>query len=202
MLPIANQAIRGANCLIGAKRILKQLNYPKKEKVYFEGRIDKIIPFIKDSREKKKIAILVSGDAGLYSFLGKITRAFTKDEYMVIPGISSMQLAFAKIGESWENAKIISLHGKKPQNLIKEAKSARNLFLFLDNKLPPPKIARYLLSKGIKNKEAIVFENLSYANERIVKASLEKLATMKDFGLCVMIIFKCGTRNAECGMKK
>lgn len=188
LTPIAKKAIEGADCLIGAKRVLDEFNYPKKEKVFFDGHIDKVIPFIKKNREKNKIAVLVSGDAGLYSFLGKISRAFKRDEYTVTPGISSLQLAFARIGESWEGAKIISLHGRKPQNLIKEAKNARKLFLFLDDKFPPDKVARYLLDKGIKNRKVFVFENLSYPNERITETTVTKLAGMKDFGLCVMII--------------
>ena len=190
LLPISKKIIKNSDCLIGSKRALNQFNYPKKEKVHFEGYIAKIIPFIKDNREKKKIAVLVSGDSGLYSFLGKISQAFKKEDYIVIPGISSLQLAFAKIGESWEDAKIISLHGRKPQNLVKEAKNARKLFLFLDDKFAPQKVARYLLDKGIKNRTAIVFENLSYPNERIITTDLKNLSKMDGFGLCVMIVKK------------
>ncbi|MEK6714518.1 MAG: precorrin-6y C5,15-methyltransferase (decarboxylating) subunit CbiE [Candidatus Omnitrophota bacterium] len=190
LLPIAKKAIEEADCLMGARRVLSQFNYPKKEKVYFEGHIDKITPFIKNNLGEKKIAVLVSGDAGLYSFLGKISRAFKKKDYAVISGISSLQLAFAKIGESWEDAKIISLHGRKPQNLIEEAKNSRKMFLFLDAKFPPQKVARYLLDKGIKNKQAFVFENLSYPNERIIATDLKNLSKMDGFALCVMIIKK------------
>lgn len=188
LTPIARKTVENADCLIGSRRVLDEFNYPKKEKVYFEGHIDKVIPFIKNNRERKKIAVLVSGDAGLYSFLGKIKRAFKKDEYIVIPGISSLQLAFAKIGQSWEEVKIISLHGRKLQNLADEARSRRKLFLFLDHKFPPDKVAQYLLAQGIKNRKTFVFENLSYPNERIIATDIKKLAGMRDFKLCVMII--------------
>ncbi len=188
LTPIAKKAIEGADCLIGARRVLEQFRYPNKEKVFIDGHIGKIIPFIKNNRGKKKIAVLVSGDAGLYSFLGKIIRAFKKDEYAVIPGISSLQFAFAKIGESWEDVKIISLHGRRPQDLAKAAKCARKLFLFLDDKFTPDKAARYLLDKGIRNRKAIVFENLSYADERIIETDLVKLSSMHGFKMCVMVI--------------
>lgn len=190
LLPISKKIIKNSDCLIGSRRALNQFNYPKKEKVHFEGHINEIIHFIKDNYDKKKIAVLVSGDSGLYSFLGRISRAFKNEDYIVIPGISALQLAFARIGESWEDAKIISLHGRKPQNLAKEAKSARKLFLFLDDKFSHQKVARYLLDKGIKNRGAFVFENLSYPDERIIETDLNNLSKMDGFALCVMIVKK------------
>ncbi|MDP1853908.1 MAG: precorrin-6y C5,15-methyltransferase (decarboxylating) subunit CbiE [Candidatus Omnitrophota bacterium] len=197
LLPISKKIIKNSDCLVGSRRLLFLFKNLDKEKVYLDGNYGQVISYIKENRDKKRISVLVAGDTGLYSFLGRISRAFKKDEYCVIPGISALQLAFARMGESWEDAKIISFHGRKPQNLVKEAKIARKLFLFLDDKFPPQKVARYLLDKGIKNRTAIVFENLSYPNERIIKTNLVKLANMKDFGLCVMIIFKCRVRNVK-----
>jgi cobalt-precorrin-7 (C5)-methyltransferase len=190
LLPISKKIIKNSDCLVGSRRLLYLFNNLNKEKLYLGSNYGQIISYIKENRDKKRISVLVAGDTGLYSFLGRISRVFKKEDYIVIPGISALQLAFAKIGEGWGDAKIISLHGRKPQNLIKEAKSARKLFLFLDDKFPPQKVARYLLDKRIKNRKAIVFENLSYPDERIIATDLKNLSKMDGFGLCVMIIKK------------
>ena len=211
LLPVALRRITEADCLIGARRALDLFPEFKKEKVCFDSRLNRVIPYLKKYRKDKKIAVLVSGDPGLYSLAQAIARNFPKDEYEVIPGISSLQLAFAQIGESWQDVKIISLHGRKinPENLgakesikrtenrqkviaegdfLADIKNNPKVFIFTDNDFPPNTLASFLLGKGIKNRRAVVLENLSYPEERIVDSDLKKLSRMKGFSLCVMII--------------
>lgn len=190
LLPIAKKKIENADCLIGAKRLLSLFPNLKKEKIYLEGHFNDAILYIKKNLDKKRIAVLVSGDPGLYSFLEWIKKSLKKESYEVIPGISALQVAFAKIGESWNDAKIISIHGRNSKDLAKEIKSSSTVFLFTDSHFPPDKIAAYLLSRGIENRRAVVFENLTYPKERILDTDLKKLTVIKDFGLCVMIIKK------------
>jgi cobalt-precorrin-7 (C5)-methyltransferase len=141
-------------------------------------------------REKMKIAVLVSGDPGLYSFLGTISQVLRKEDYVVIPGVSTVQIAFARIGERWEDATLLSLHGRKMDDLPVRVERSKKTFLFTDPSFPPEKIAAYLLEKGVENRRAIVMENLTYPDERIVDADLNHIARMGGFGLCVMIIKK------------
>lgn len=189
LLPLAKRTIQQADCLIGAKRLLAEFGYFKKEKIALEGNFAGVIQFIKQ-RQRKKIAVLVSGDPGLYSFLGNIHKFFKKEEYNVIPGISTLQLAFARLNETWQDVKIISLHARSIKNLAHLIKNHPKVFLFTDSKFLPEKIATYLLKKKIRNRKAYVFENLGNRNENIVSTDLKRLATMKGFGLCVMIIMK------------
>ena len=189
LLPAALKRIKDADCLIGAQRVLDLFPEFKKEKVCFDGRLSRVIPYLKKHREDKKIAVLVSGDPGLYSLAQTIAKQFRKEEYEVVPGISSLQLAFARIRESWQDVKIISLHGRKisPENLA-DMKNNPKVFIFTDNDFPPNTLASFLLDRGIKNRRAVVLENLSYPEERIVDSGLKKLSRMEGFGLCVMII--------------
>jgi precorrin-6y C5,15-methyltransferase (decarboxylating) CbiE subunit len=113
-----------------------------------------------------------------------------REEYAVLPGISTVQIAFARIGEGWEDATLISLHGRKAEDLARRVKESSKVFLFTDQNFPPRGIAAYLLENGVENRRAIVMENLTYPNERIVDADLDLLAQMGGFGLCVMIIKK------------
>ena len=190
LLPVARREIEKSDCLIGGKRALRLFQDLHKEEIPLEGNFEKVIPYIEKNRERKKIAVLVSGDPGLYSFLGRISHVLKREEYVVIPGISAVQVAFAKIGEGWEEAKIISLHGRKMGNLATKVKASSKIFLFTDSDFPPDKIAAYLLEKGIGNRKAIVLEYLTYPNERIVETDLKHLSETTEFGLCVVIIKK------------
>lgn len=188
LLPIAKEKIEGCDCLIGAKRLLALFHGLGKKKICIEGHIAKVIPYIEKYKTKMRIAVLVSGDPGMYSLLGRLSKKLDPREYTVIPGISTLQLAFARIGESWNGAKIISLHGRQADNLTGEIETSAKTFLLTDTGFPPNKIAERLLKDGLENRRAIILENLSYPNERIVDTNLRRLARMKGWGLCAMII--------------
>lgn len=211
LLPIAKRKIEEADCLIGAKRLIRLFRYLGKKEFPIEGHFNQAIPYIKKYKLKQKICVLVSGDPGIYSFLEKVSAQLHKNDYAVIAGISALQIAFARIQESWHTAKIISLHGRRvnpvrdktPQvtdgclrqpvsngvkNLAKQLKDCPKAFLFTDANFPPNKIARYLLKEGLKNRKAVILENLSYPNERIIEGDLKRLTKTSGWGLCVMII--------------
>ncbi len=190
LLPIARKEIESSDCLIGGRRALRLFQPLRKEERLLEGNFEQVIPFLLKEREKKKIAVLVSGDPGLYSFLGTISQVLKKEDYVVIPGISTVQIAFARIGERWEDATLLSLHGRKMDDLAAKVENSKKTFLFTDPAFPPEKIAAYLLEKGVENRRTIVMENLTYSDERIVDTDLNRTAKMKGFGLCVMIIKK------------
>jgi cobalt-precorrin-7 (C5)-methyltransferase len=190
LLPLARKEIESSDCLIGGRRALLLFQPLHKEEKLLEGNFEQVIPFLLKEREKKKIAVLVSGDPGLYSFLGTISRVLKKEDYVVIPGVSAVQIAFAKVGERWEDATLLSLHGRKMDDLAARVQSSEKTFLFTDPGFPPGKIAASLLEKGVENRRAIVMENLTYPDERIVDTDLKSLSRMEGFGLCVMIIKK------------
>jgi cobalt-precorrin-7 (C5)-methyltransferase len=190
LLPIARKEIESSDCLIGGRRALRLFQPLHKEERLLKGNFDQMIPFLLKEREKKKIAVLVSGDPGLYSFLGTISQVLQKEDYVVIPGVSTVQIAFARIGERWEDATLLSLHGRKMDDLAARVESSMKTFLFTDSGFPPEKIAAYLLEKGVENRRAIVMENLTYPDERIIDTDLKRLSGMEGFGLCVMIIKK------------
>jgi precorrin-6y C5,15-methyltransferase (decarboxylating) CbiE subunit len=190
LLPAARKEIERSDCLIGGRRALRLFQPLHKEERLLEGNFEHVIPFLLKEREDKKIAVLVSGDPGLYSFLGTISKVLTKEDYVVIPGVSTVQIAFARIGERWEDATLLSLHGRKMDDLAATVESSIKVFLFTDPGFPPEKIAAYLLEKGVENRRAVVLENLTYPDERIVDTDLKGLSGMGGFGLCVMIIKK------------
>ncbi|GFP19334.1 cobalt-precorrin-7 (C5)-methyltransferase [Candidatus Hakubella thermalkaliphila] len=70
LLPVARKEIKRSDVLVGGKRALALFRDLNKEEIYLEGHFDQAICYIEENRDRKKIAVLVSGDPGLYSFLG------------------------------------------------------------------------------------------------------------------------------------
>ena len=60
------------------------------------------------SNAGQNAAVLVSGDAGLYSLLEMLKRKIGGEYLRVHPGVSALQLFAARLGVSWQNARILS----------------------------------------------------------------------------------------------
>ncbi len=188
--PVTTNKIEKAEVLIGGERVLKHFNKKDKEKIRITSDLQKITDYIQKNYMKKQIAVLCSGDPGLYSFLKYLKRNFSEDYLEVIPGISSLQLAFARNKMVWQDAEIISLHGKDNRDkLIKAVSKSKKIALFTDDKNSPASIADYLLDNSIKDKNVLIAENLSYPEEKIFDGNLSDLLNKQFSELTVMVIY-------------
>lgn len=189
LLKITEDIINKSDVLIGGSRALQMFAGLDKEMVKVTAKLERVKDYILANYQKKLISVLVSGDPGLYSLLNYLKRYIDKELLEVIPGISSLQLAAARVKLSWNDMKIISMHGKNDRDkLIREVKENDKVGLFTDNKFPPEQIVSFLLDKGIRDRKAIVFERLSYPEEKIFKGSLEEIKEHNFSKLTVMVI--------------
>jgi cobalt-precorrin-7 (C5)-methyltransferase len=95
----------------------------------------------------------------------------------VIPGISSMQAAYARLGAPLENSVIMSAQGKyKPialKNAVDEVLRGRNVFLLVDPTFSVSELAEKLGSSSPECRIAVC-ERLGYPDERVqVGSALE-----------------------------
>lgn len=173
LIPLARKKIEEADVLVGSPRLTGL--FPDKEAwgLDFSGEPPATVSYILENRTRKRIAVLVSGDPGLYSFLGVLARYLRPEEYEIVPGISSVQLAFARLKESWEDAFIYSVHGRKLDGLIEVIKQHPKVALLTDGRLSPREIARYLRKEGIEDRELVVCSDLSYPGERVTRLDIE-----------------------------
>ena len=109
----AIRAVQEAEVLVGAQRLLDLFPGHPGERIMMEVHTEKVLAAIAD-RPDKKIAVLVTGDPGLASLAQPILNRFGRDRCRVIPGISSLQAAFARLGLDWLGVRIIDAHGKDP----------------------------------------------------------------------------------------
>lgn len=186
MLPKAVETARQAEVLIGGKRALTLFQDHPGEKKEVTGQIVEIIEFIKANLHKK-IAVLVSGDPGFHSLLPVIKKNLPGVEIEVIPGLSSIQMAYARLARPWHDAKLVSLHGKE-LNMLKNYLNAPNLALLTDPANCPSRIARYWLANGGKDCPVYVCKHLSYPEEKVEQYLMSELASLTENTSCVMVI--------------
>ena len=139
-------------------------------------------------KSDERIAVVVSGDPGLYSFQGWLQSRIAPSEYEVIPGISSFQVACSRLRLSWQNAEIISLHGRPRERLLPAVLRGATVVLFTDYKNNPHTVASYLLENGIPDRKVFLAQDVSYPHENIVETTLDQIREPEKYRLCVMII--------------
>lgn len=197
----AVEKISEADLVFGAARMISSLEIKAKKYPFYLS--EKIIPIIKnytkDNNENINISILFSGDSGFYSGAAKLKVELEKLENInisILPGISSMSYLSSKVGISYQDAEIISLHGiEKSVWFTKLSKAlAENKKIFLltsglnDMQEVGKIISDYNNKSGVNYKIAIGYQ-LSYENERTELLEPEQLLSLKEEGLYSLFAF-------------
>lgn len=190
LLPIAKRKVEEAQVLVGGKRALELLATDGQETREIKGNLQDIVDYIKAQSQEKQVAVLLSGDPGLYGMLNFLLKHFLPEELEIIPGISSMQMCFARLKLPWQDIKIVSLHGRSKDQLLNWVRNYPKIAFFTDSQFPPQEVGAFLLQNGVENKRVIVGESLSYPEERIVETDLEGIQNFSGFKNCVMLVLK------------
>jgi len=134
------------------------------------------------------VVVLASGDPLFYGIGKALIERLGPELLEVHPGLSSMQLAFARVGLSWEDASLVSVHGRSMAPLLAVPPMALKLGIFTDDKNTPGTIATFLMAQGWPaSSEAWVLENLEGRDEKVGALTLQELASRSFGPLNVML---------------
>jgi len=160
------EMIRSADILMGGRRHLAAFETMPMRKEAITGKIDDAIAFIRRHMEDKCIVVLASGDPLFYGIGSRISRELGGDQVTVLPNISAIAAAFARINVAWEHAGIISLHGRDQRgDLLLALKTGVPVAVFTDHHQTPDWLAGWLAEKGVDNVQLAVFEQLGMPGE-------------------------------------
>lgn len=173
ILPQGISVIEDADILIAGERNLEPWLYLQKESYIIKSNLSEIVSIIKNNYKLKKVVILVSGDPGFYSLLNYISKFFNRKEIKIIPGISSMQMAFAKAGLSWHDAVLLNLHGRKLE-ILNDFLGENKIGMLTDPVNNPLKVCQHIVSMTSRNFTVLICINLGYNNEDILEFKINE----------------------------
>ncbi len=179
-------AARKADCRIGSKKLLRLFADCGGEQVEIGAGVDLAINEIGKRYGKGKVAVLVSGDPGVCSLAKPIIKKFGIENCHVIPGISSVQLAFARLGVEWYDARIISAHNSDPEIAFLELAKEKKIAVLAGREGAIAWIARLAEEIGT-GYDIYVCEELSTANEKITKVAPKELDGYKASTMAVAL---------------
>lgn len=180
------QALENASCIIGAKRLLAGLPDSYTNNRIAATRPEEIITAIKQNKEG--CVVLYSGDTGFYSGTRSLIPMLCSAgiDYIVYPGISSVQLLSASIGQPWQDWMLLSAHGVDC-NPVGAVMQGKPVFFLTGGALGPAQLCYKLAEAGLDALDVIVGENLSYPNQRIHRGTAGEFANAQFEPLSVLL---------------
>lgn len=180
------KAIEQADCLIGAKRMLEAAAAPGQQ-VYEAIAPAKIAEFIQEHKELSSFTVVMSGDSGFFSGTKKLLPLLKDWNVTVLPGLSSLSVLCARIGESYEDVKMVSLHGREG-NIASVVKKTRRVFALVGGENGVKDLCVSLVKAGLGSVRVTVGERLSYQDEKISRGIAAKMAEGKYDSLSAVLI--------------
>lgn len=190
LIPLAATRISAASYLVGSRRALETFAPEAAVTRVVDRDLEALFADIKKALQRCDVVVMVSGDPGFYSLLPSIKVRFAAEYTIeVIPGLSSVQVAFAHHGLIWQDAELLSVHGRE----IDEAKwlyrPGRKTAFLTDALMHAAAIAERLLMHGWPEQaEVFLGRDLSYEQEELKRISLKEARMIEGWRHCVMIV--------------
>lgn len=182
------EACKKAQLLIGAKRMLEAAD--QRQHTYASYQPEEIVNYIKEHPEYENVAVLLSGDAGFYSGASRLLKRLEDEpqiEARVIPGISSVAYFCAKLGVSWEDAALRSLHGRQ-DNILAAVREHEKTVILAGSAQSVRSLCRKLAEYGYGSLKVCVGADLSYDTEKIIEGTAESLQEYQGADLAVIYV--------------
>ena len=156
--------------------------------------LDKLEKGVDLAIEGNTVSILSTGDPGFSGVLNTVLRIanennFPEEKIEVIPGISSLQLAAARNHIQWDNANVMTFHGRENiEDILKVINNGKTTIALPSKKVRD--MAQFLLDNGVdEHREVVVCERLSYDDEKIVRSTLKDIANSEFTYMYIMVIY-------------
>lgn len=124
------------------------------------------------------VVVLASGDPGWFGIVRRLAAAFGDDRLEVYPAPSAVAGAFAAIGMPWEDASVISAHGRDPRAAIAAGLVHPKVAIMTSPATPPRELARALLAAGCGPRRVVIAARLGHADVTIHDTDLAGAARL------------------------
>ena len=185
----AQTLISRAELLIGSEAALSAVPPGPGERLTMEADLDAVVRRVAAGPANRTV-ILMMGDPLFYGTARFFCDSLGKDRFEVIPHVSSMQLAFARVKENWDEAYLANVATQGIERVMEQLRTVEKAGLFTSESVTPAVIARELLDRRIDYFTAYVCENLGGRDERVTSGDLHEMLDHPFSPLNVMILIR------------
>jgi precorrin-6Y C5,15-methyltransferase (decarboxylating) len=185
----ARKIIAEAQLLLGDEQAMAATQNQTAQRIELGSNLEAVMRRIGENSNLRTV-ILANGDPLFYGTARYLCDRLGKDRFQVVPHVSSMQLAFARVKESWDEAYLTNLANQQLERVIERIRTAEKVGLFTTERNPPASVAQALLDRSIDYFYAYVCENLGSPDERVFQGELSDVATQEFSPLNVLILVR------------
>jgi precorrin-6B C5,15-methyltransferase / cobalt-precorrin-6B C5,C15-methyltransferase len=162
--PESSRLLKDASLVVGGERHLARTETPEKRSVALRGDLSEAMESIETS--SGPVAVLASGDPGFFGISRLLSERFGPESLDVRPAPSSVSLAFARAGLSWEDAVVVSAHGREPRRAVNVCRRHPKVAVLTAPDFGPSELASRLSNL---DRELVVCERLGMPEERVFR---------------------------------
>lgn len=189
--PRVLRLVTEAEVLAGGARHLALFPGVGEERVVLKAPLGPAIDRLGAARtEGRRVTVLASGDPLFHGIGGLLVRRLGRTALAFHPHVTSVALAFARIGEPWDDAAVLSAHGRDPADLTDQVRRHAKVAILTDPERTPAVIARRLLAAGVDGLRCHVCANLGGREESVWEGSLAEAAGREFPPLNVLVLVK------------
>jgi precorrin-6B C5,15-methyltransferase / cobalt-precorrin-6B C5,C15-methyltransferase len=187
--PAARMALRDADVLVGSSRQLAGVSSSADvERIELSGPLADVLETIAArAGESRRVCVLASGDPGFFGIVRSLAARVGPSRLSVHPAPSSVSLAFARLGLSWDDASVVSAHGRSLAEAAALAGQGKVAVLTSpDNS--PEKIGRQLVELGCGRRTVTVLSHIGEGREKVTHTDLPGLASGRFDPMSVVVL--------------
>ncbi len=138
--------------------------------------------------EPGSVCVLASGDPGFFGIVRPLAERFGPDLLDVHPAPSSIAVAFGRLGIPWDDAAVVSAHGRPLAEAVSVAARAAKVAVLTSPANPPEAVGAALVAAGVGGRQVAVCSRLGTSDEAIVRTDLAGLAAGAFDGRSVVVL--------------
>jgi precorrin-6Y C5,15-methyltransferase (decarboxylating) len=169
LTPAAREIIQGAQVLVGGRRLLGYFPEHPATKITLGKDPEAVLRQLPELAADRRVVVLASGDPNFYGVAPLVVKILGADQVVIHPNVTAVQAACARLKIAWQDALVVSLHGRGLTPLAAALPRADKLLIYTDPEHTPGVIARFLLEQGRSDDSLWVLEDLGQPTERVTR---------------------------------
>lgn len=183
----ARRAIERATLVVGGRRHLAAFApSPAARIVPLTADVDAALDQIE--AESGPVCVLASGDPGFFGIVRPLAERFGAERLEVHPAPSFVALAFARLGLPWDDAAVVSAHGRPLAAAARAVSSLPKVAVLVSPESPPEALGGALLELGVVGRRIAVCARMGAPDERVDIVDLRGLAAGRWDPLSVVLL--------------
>ena len=170
----AMAAVTGADLVVGAPRHLAAAAGRGQRTVELGADVAGALEVV--GAAAGRVCVLATGDPGFFGIVRALAERFGSSGLEVHPAVSSVAAAFARVGLPWDDAAVVSAHGRPLEDAVAVAGRAPKAAVLVSPENPPEAVGKALLAAAAPGRRVHVCSQLGTGAEAVVETDLEGLA--------------------------